>query len=413
MAKVKKVHHAWFVMIGVAFMIGCCGGAFLNSSGVFFNYVVSDLGISLGQLTLYLTFYFVFTTLIMPLVGRVLPACNIRIVLSICVVAVCIAAGAMSLYSEPWQWWISGALFGLFGGFVFIVPGPILIENWFYKKKGFAMGLAMCASGLGGAIFSPVCTALIEVFGWRQAYVLTAIIVAVCTLPWTMFVFRFKPADMGLLPYGWDENASVQSAANQPGVPKKVALRTLAFWALFVFCGIEALFSGYNGHLPGFAVSIDLGAAFGASMLTASMLGYVIATVGVGPLMDKYGPYKPTGVVIGVAVLSLLGFAFIRDPFWLMVCAFVFGTNSIMVAVSLPMLLADVFGNKDYAGIMAYARMCGIIGSVGSTAIGFSFDYLHTFVPAFLGGIVVLAVCALMLVITFKQRAKVRKLWVE
>jgi len=108
-----------------------------------------------------------------------------------------------------------------------------------------------------------------------------------------------------------------------------------------------------------------------------------------------------------------LGFAFIRNPVGLMVCAFVFGLNSIMVAVSLPMLLGDVFGNKDYTGIMAYARMNGIIGSFGSTAIGFSFDNLHTFVPAFLGGIGVLAVCAVMLYITHKQRDKVKKLWVD
>ena len=275
------------------------------------------------------------------------------------------------------------------------------------------MGLALCASGLGGAIFSPVSTALIMSFGWRTAYVLTAIIVAAVSLPWTMFVFKFKPVDKGLKPYGWDENATVEQAANRPGVPKKVALRTLAFWALFIFCGIEALFSGYNGHLPGFSVSIGLGPDFGARMLSASMMGYVVATIFIGPIMDKFGAYRPTAIVIVIAALSLIGFAFVRDPLGLMVVATVFGLNSIMVAVSLPMLLSDVFGNKDYAGIMAYSRMCGIVGSFGSTAIGFSYDYLNTFVPAFLGGIVVLAICAVMLFVTFTQREKVKKLWIE
>jgi len=409
----KKIHHAWFIMLGVAFMIGANGGAFLNAGGVFFNFIVADLGISLGQLTLYISFFFVFHTLIMPLVGKMLPTCNIRVVLSVCIVVLCLAEAAMFFYTEPWQWWISGALFGIFGGFVIIVPGPILIENWFFKRKGFAMGLAMCASGVGGAIFSIVCNSFISAYGWRMAYVLTAIVVALVSLPWTMFVFRFKPADMGLKPYGWNKNASVESAANRPGLPKKVAIRTLAFWALFIFCGIEALFSGYNGHLPGFSVSIGLGPDFGAQMLSASMIGYVVATIFIGPIMDKFNAYKPTAVIIVIAAISLLGFAFVRDPLGLMICAFVFGLNSIMVAVSLPMLLSDVFGNKDYAGIMAYARMCGIIGSFGSTAIGFSYDSLNTFVPAFFGGIVVLAVCAIMLAIAYLQRKKIKQLWVE
>ena len=135
MSGVKKIHHAWFIMLGVAFMVGACGGGFLNASGVFFNHVVKDLGISLGQLTLYLTFYFISTTAVMPVVGRMLPKCNFNLVLSVCVVAVCLAEAAMAFYSEAWHWWISGTIFGIFGGFVFIVPGPILIENWFHKRK--------------------------------------------------------------------------------------------------------------------------------------------------------------------------------------------------------------------------------------------------------------------------------------
>ena len=65
---------------------------------------------------------------------------------------------------------MSGVVFGLAGSFIFVVPAPILIDNWFKKHKGLALGCAMSFSGIGGAVLSPVFTLLIETFGWREAY---------------------------------------------------------------------------------------------------------------------------------------------------------------------------------------------------------------------------------------------------
>jgi MFS family permease len=411
LSRLRNVHHAWWVMVGVMFMVASTGGAFLNSAGVFFVHIVDDLHVSLGLLTFYLTFFFICHCFIMPAVGNTLPRKNFRVMLSVCVVCLCVAEAAMAFYNEPWQWWLSGVVFGIAGGWVIIVPGPILIENWFHKRKGLAMGVAMCASGIGGAIFSPVATYFIETIGWRNAYLAIAGIVLVLAIPWTLFVFRFKPADMGLKPYGYDESASVEEAAHQPGVPKRKAVRTLAFWAVFLFCGVEALFSGYNGHLPGYAISIGFNAEFGAALLSMSMIGYVVATVIIGPIVDRVGVVKPTIVVIVIVALSMLGFVVLRDMLLLNICAFIFGINSIMITISVPFFLSDLFGNKDYAGIMAYARMSGLIGSIATTSIGFSYDALQTFTPAFLAGIVVLAFCCLMVGVVVTQKSKMRKLW--
>ena len=104
-------------------------GAVLDAAGVFFVPVCEDLGFSRSELSMYLTFYFIATVFAMPVVGKWITKYNVNRVLSVSFALVVAAVAAMGLYSEPWQWWISGIVFGLAGSFIFVVPTPILIGN--------------------------------------------------------------------------------------------------------------------------------------------------------------------------------------------------------------------------------------------------------------------------------------------
>lgn len=178
-------------------------GAVLDAAGVFFVPVCEDLGFSRSELSMYLTFYFIATVFAMPVVGKWITKYNVNRVLSVSFALVVAAVAAMGLYSEPWQWWISGIVFGLAGSFIFVVPTPILIGNWFQSHKGLALGVAMSFSGIGGAVLGPVFTLLIQGLGWREAYFVAAVVMALLVLPWTLFVFKLRPEDVGMKPYGW------------------------------------------------------------------------------------------------------------------------------------------------------------------------------------------------------------------
>lgn len=402
-------------------MIGCCFlqagglGAMLNAAGIFYVPVTTDLGIGLGPLALYLTVYFFCTTFAYPFVGRILPKKNINVVLTVAFILVCLAMAAMSTYTYVWQWYISGAVYGLAGAFIFMIPATVLIENWFDKKRGTALGITQCFSGIGGAIFPILGTFLINMYGWRISYVIIAIICAAIVLPWTIFVFKFKPADKGLKPYGYEEIKAEDGAIRSvsPGVPAKVALTSVAFWAIFLYCGVEALFSGYNTHLPGFSVAIGLGDMFGSQLLSLSMIGYVFATIIMGWLTDKIGVIIPTYITLAVTALSLIGFMVFREAVPLAICAFFFGTNSVIITISVATLISEIFGRKDYAKILSYSRMAGLIAAFGSSAIGFVYDATGSFNGAFFAGVIILILCAILVTIAILQKSKIRSLWIE
>lgn len=408
----RGIHYAWWIMIGCCFLQAGTLGAIMNSGGIFLVPICDDLGFDRGAIALYLTFYFIATTFTYPLVARFLPRWNFRVFLTVCFLILAATEASMGLFTELWQWYVAGVVFGIAGALVFVVASTVLIENWFVEKRGTALGIAMCGSGIGGVVFPILGNMLIETIGWRMAYPTIALIICILVLPWTMFVFRLHPSELGLEAYGAEHAAKLdEEAAHAKGIPAKKAIMTLAFVCVFVYAGIEALFSGYNNHLPGFAESIGYSAAFGASILSLAQLGYTVATLVMGWVTDKIGVAASTYITLGITAASLLGFSFLQDEIPLLVAAFVFGMNSVIITISVPTLISELFGKKYFAQILSYSRMSGIVGCFGAAAVGACYDVTGSYVGSFLAGIVILAICAVLVGVALTQRKKLRARW--
>jgi MFS family permease len=64
---------------------------------------------------------------------------------------------------------LSGIGFGLV-----YVPAVIAVGFYFEKWRALATGIAVCGSGIGTFLMAPLCTALIDSFGWRGALLIQA-----------------------------------------------------------------------------------------------------------------------------------------------------------------------------------------------------------------------------------------------
>ena len=65
------------------------------------------------------------------------------------------------------------------GGGCWVTPLLATVGAWFVRHRAQALGLAAAGSGLGTLILSPLAARLIDLYGWRQAYVVLAGIAAV------------------------------------------------------------------------------------------------------------------------------------------------------------------------------------------------------------------------------------------
>ncbi|CAB4063538.1 SLC16A14 [Lepeophtheirus salmonis] len=76
-----------------------------------------------------------------------------------------------------------------FGFGLIYLPAIVSVSMYFEKKRAFATGIAVCGSGLGTFIMSPVTTTLIENYKWQGAILITSGIIALCFF----FGLLFKP----------------------------------------------------------------------------------------------------------------------------------------------------------------------------------------------------------------------------
>ena len=79
------------------------------------------------------------------------------------------------------------------------IAGPVLIDSWFKKHNGLAVGIMMAAVGLFGTVLQPLTGGLIAGSGWRQAYFVVGGAVLLAGIPAVLLTIRGAPRDKGFV----------------------------------------------------------------------------------------------------------------------------------------------------------------------------------------------------------------------
>lgn len=98
----KKIHYAWFILAACCAIQFAGVGTFMNSAGIFFAPVTEELGISVGQLSVYMTLMGIFMTIAIPFAGKAISRFNIKVILTVAFIISLSAVAAMSLYNAVW-----------------------------------------------------------------------------------------------------------------------------------------------------------------------------------------------------------------------------------------------------------------------------------------------------------------------
>lgn len=303
-----------------------------------------------------------------------------------------IVAGVMCLFVGDiiqklglrWSLILSGILFG--GGFIIIglldslmmvyvaytvmgignaLGGMVIVSgipsNWFVKRRGLAMGVTWCAT-LPGSLITTTLVAWAAGDGdWQRAAIILGII-AFVVLVAASFILKWRPQDVGLLPDGMTAEEASRVAeqaggAKLIGLNRKQALKTSAFWLLFVAFALIGI--GEQGPLQNFptflvANNYDLGtaAAFMTFLSFAGVCGKLVS----GFLIDKIGPGKMFFIInmfaaLGLLLITLYG----NNLVVLYVCGFFFG-----VALSSAAVCFSV-GTAKYLGPQYFGQLYGMV----------------------------------------------------
>jgi MFS family permease len=297
----------------------------------------------------------------LPFAGKLMSRKNAKWYLFCSVAVLCASFAAMSQFTNVYQWYIGAVMMGLSSSVCLYLPVPMLINNWFKKKVGMAMGIALAMSGVGGAIFNPLGAWVIQNYGWRSAYLLIGSCAAVITLPFILFAVYFKPSEKNLKKYGEDDEfvtAKASTPVELTGLTSGEALKKSAFYFTVLFSGLLIMGVSVSSFLPSYVVSIGLPAVTGGFTLSVVAIGAIFGKIALGNMNDRLGVFKTTtiGTIMGCVGLVTILFGGAKIPL-LYAGSILFGCSVFaMFTVEVPMIVRHFFGQKGYGAIYSFVQ---------------------------------------------------------
>lgn len=373
----KHIYYGWWV-VGAAFLIMAVGwGSVYNCSSLFIGPVTKELGFTRSQFNLTMTIRAASQMAVSLFAGQIFRRFEIRQIMKIFSLVLVGAFYVFSSADSLWMFYLVSALVAIATALLSILPLSIIISNWFVKGRGGALGLAFMGSGVGGMILSSLTGVWIEFFGWRMAYRLLTLIMAVFIIPCVFFIIRVHPKDMGLQPYGAAESSSTgQQDHNHEGLTLQQAMGSIRFWALnlssvFLFIAINSLMMNVAPHLT----EIGYSTTFSANIVALTMGSLALGKFLLGKLFDRLGIKTTTYIACLSTLAALVGMVLARSYLGLALTILFVGVGCAYATIANSVLTLDLYGKKDFNSILGFLTATGSIGSIlGPILTGILYD---------------------------------------
>ena len=370
------VANRWWTVAASMFalMVGS-GPITVFAAGVFLKPVAQELGFGRGEISTAIGLSSVVIALGIPLYGRLLDLKGIRPVLLPTIVAFALANAALALLRPS-----TALLFVLYGvlGLTGLGQGPTayskVLSAWFDRRRGLALGIALAGVGLGTAIMPQFASLLLTEFGWRMGYVgLGIAVMVVGFVPVALFV-REPPLAR---PAG--------SAAGEalPGMTFREAMRSWRYWALTAaFCLGATVINGSLIHVVPLLTDRGLPLSAAVAAVSASGLALICGRVFSGWCSDKlFAPW----IAIVFLLCPMAGIAILGTGAGNPVIGTVLLGAGIGAEIDLmSFIVSRYFGVRFFGSLHGFMFAFAAFGNfIGSSLLGWSFELLRSYGPAF------------------------------
>ena len=376
----RKIFYGWYIVIASAILMGVSWGITLNTASLFVNPISSDLEISrklmnvtfsirsLTQLTISLLFGIILTRFKL---SNLMKLSSIVSVLSLYLHSHIESLGSLYLLTATLG--VSTILLGT-------MPLSVIINNWFYKKNGTALGIAFMGSGIGGMIFNYLVGKWISLYDWRIAYQLLALIFLLSAVPIVFLVLKVNPKDIGLSAFGLDkaEYPSIKGSDKEdiPGVMLVDAKKTSHFWLLCLTITMFAIpGNAFLNSVAPHLIDIGYSPTSSANIVALSMGILALGKIVLGYMFDRLG-LRISTFISSIAVILGLICLLNADQYiligLLIICV---GLGSPYLTVAYPIITQKLYGKKDYNSIYGIFNVAHSMGNIISPLIiGYFYD---------------------------------------
>lgn len=386
--KNRSIYH-WVILVCCVLTLMFAYSTRIGLAQLFATEILKETGFATSAYFLAGTISSVICIFTGPIAGKLLRGKYMRPTFFICVVGTLVSYACYGFCHSLWQFYLVGALVGIFAMGCGTIPVSVLITNWFEKNRGLMISIAMMGISIGGTVLSPLLSWLIVEFGWRYAYFILCALSLIVLVPIALFVVRRAPQDVGLEPYGHGEETAVSTKkknvpASNWNATLKEARKTPILWMFAVGAFLIYFTACFMGHMSYYLQGVGFDAAAVASYISLYSVVAIIGKLVLGRIFDRFGP--KIGILFGCGTffLFLVAFIFVQgSPMMLYFAAVMYGFGTCTATVAIPIMTTSVFGAKNYSELYGFVSAFTMTGSaIGSSAIGLVYDLTGSYRPA-------------------------------
>ena len=354
---------------------------------VLYSPIIDEFGWSRLQVSLFATVKFTSGALIGVMFGFLLDRTSIR--------KIVVASGALSgiamvaflLIDSLVKFYTVGLALGI-GAIGIMISMKVLVSRSFHKRQGFAVGMALLGTSVGGSLIRAITPNLADAFGWRGAVAVMSGGIWFIALP--LFLWLVQE----------DEQPDPAKQRADDGDLSAV-LRSRTFWML----GLAVVLIGFvdQAMAQHFVLYLDkdvgLGLALAAGAASIASFISIGGKVGFGWVYDKLSVRGVMMCYVLMAIAALIAIP-VEGTMLLGALLLTRGLAHGGAIVDIPVMAKHCFGPKLLGRTIGLLTACVTVGfAAGPPIVGYLYDTQGTYRYAFMmlaamavaAGLVVLA----------------------
>ena len=387
-----RLRHYGVVIIGFAAL-----STFMSAPGQthsmasFVDPMVEELGI---QQTSYSLAYLIATALAAltySLQGRIIDRHGARSLMSFAAAALGGACCLMSAVPADFIFLLYVGMFlvRLLGQGMMYLVSTWLIGEWFEKRRGLAMGLV----GMGGSASVMVAAGfnntMIEMHGWRQAWLVLAGILWLTTVLPPLFFVRNRPEEIGLLPdlrrpgdpevrHAGGPNQQLSAEITRDSWTVREAMHHPTFWKLIAGMSTWAMIgTGLAFYQAGLLKPVGVPRTYALWLFAVQAVSATISSLVAGYYTGRIATRYLLCISVSGLALAVLLLLAMQSPWLAVLYSMLLGVNGGILRSTGAVVWVNYFGRRHQGAITGTAMSISAIASAfGPLPLALSYDHL-------------------------------------
>ena len=389
MIKNKKFDYQWVIIVTCFVMEFVALGFGSGNKSLYLSAITEALGVKRSLFSINDSIRYLTTAVINLFFGALIHKLGARKMVAIGFAALVASTQFYARAETVFGFYAGGFLLGVGLAMCTTTMIGAIIRRWVKENTGTVLGFVLASNGLGAALAAQIVTPIIyeegNPFGYRNAYHLVTVILAVTGIIAVVFLRNQPKCEEDAAPV---HHKKKPRGSGWTGISYADARKKPYFYAALIgifFTGM--VLQGVTGVSAAHMKDVGLDAGFVATVLSMHSIALMLFKFLAGFSYDKFGLRKTIIVCDVAALVVLVLLAVVTDSAQGRTYAMIYGIFSSLAlpleTIMLSLITTDLFGNKSFDKILGIVAAVNTAGyAVGAPLMNMCYDVFGTYVPS-------------------------------